>query len=57
MDFMKTIIHAIKTWIKEDAFTAIDALEIVTNMNLIEPLAAADDTIYTAPDGTIYTLE
>lgn len=54
--FMETIIYAIKAWVKNDAFTADDALELAAEMDMIEPLAAADGTIYTAPDGVIYTL-
>lgn len=54
--FMKTIIHAVKTWVKNDAFTADDAFEIVTGMDVIEPLRAIDGTIYTSPNGEIYTL-
>lgn len=54
--FMETIIHAIKSWVKYDAFTADDALEIAMEMNVIEPLRAVDGTIYTAPNGDIYTL-
>lgn len=54
--FMETIIHAIKSWVKYDAFTADDAFEIVTEMDFIEPLRAVDGTIYTSPNGEIYTL-
>ena len=54
--FMETIIYAIKSWVRHDAFTADDALEIVLEMNYIEPLADANGSIYTAPDGVIYTL-
>ena len=55
-NFMKTIIHAVKTWVKNDAFTADDAFEIVSEMDVIEPLRAVDCTIYTSPNGEIYTL-
>lgn len=55
-NFMKTIIHAVKTWVKNDAFTADDAFEIVVENGVISPLAAVDGTIYTSPDGEIYTL-
>lgn len=54
--FMETIIHAVKSWVRHDAFTADDAFEIAMEMNVVEPLRAADGTIYTAPDGAIYTL-
>ena len=54
--FMEIIIHAIKSWVRHDAFTADDAIEIITEMNVIEPLRAIDGTIYTAPNGDIYTL-
>lgn len=54
--FMETIIHAVKTWVKNDAFTADDAFEIVVENGVISPLAAVDGTIYTSPDGEIYTL-
>ena len=54
---MKTIIHAIKLWVKNDAFTADDGLDVLIDANCIEPLAAVDSTIYTAPDGVIYTLD
>jgi hypothetical protein len=54
--FMETIIHAVKSWVKYDAFTADDAFEIVMEMDIIEPLRTIDGTIYTAPDGAIYIL-
>ena len=54
--FIETIIHAIKSWVKYDAFTADDAMEIAMEMNIVEPLRAIDGTIYTAPNGDIYTL-
>ena len=53
---MKTIINALKLWIKHDAFTADDALNIVADIGASEPLMASDGTIYTSPDGDIYTL-
>ncbi len=53
--FMITIINAIKSWIYNDAFTADDAFELAVEMEVIEPLAAKDGTIYTTPDGVIYT--
>jgi hypothetical protein len=59
-NFMKTIISAIKYWVKDwvknDAFTAEDALDIALKGNFVEPLAAVDGTIYTTPNGDIYTL-
>ena len=54
--FMETIIHAIKSWVRHDAFTADDAMEIAMEMEVIEPLRAIDGTIYVSPDGDIYTL-
>ena len=54
--FMETIIHAVKSWVKYDAFTADDAFEMVMEMDVIEPLRAIDSTIYTSPNGEIYTL-
>lgn len=54
--FMETIIHAVKSWVKNDAFTADDAMEIAIEMDVIEPLRAIDGTIYTSPEGEIYTL-
>ena len=54
--FMETIIHAVKSWVKYDAFTAEDAMEMVMEMDVIEPLRAIDGTIYTSPEGEIYTL-
>lgn len=54
--FMETIIHAVKSWVKNDAFTADDALELAIEMDVIEPLRAIDGTIYTSPEGEIYTL-
>ena len=54
--FMETIIHAVKTWVKYDAFTADDAFELIIEEEILEPLRAEDGTIYTAPDGAIYTL-
>lgn len=53
---IETLINAVKSWVKHDAFTADDALDMATEMNVIEPLRAIDGTIYTAPDGAIYTL-
>ena len=55
-DYIKTIINAIKLWIKQDAFTSDDALKIVADIGVVEPLMTADGTIYTSPDGDIYTL-
>lgn len=54
--FIETIIYAIKSWVKHDAFTADDAFEIAMEMGVIEPLRAIDGTIYTSPNGDIYTL-
>lgn len=66
--FMETIIHAlkswlkndyfhtIKSWVKNDAFTDDDAFEVAEEMTLIQPVRAKDGTIYTAPNGDIYTL-
>ena len=54
--FIETIIHAIKSWVKYDAFTAEEAMEIAMEMDIVEPLRAVDGTIYTAPNGDIYTL-
>ena len=45
-----------KTWVLNDAFTADDALEFMIEDNIIEPVCAADGTIYTAPNGDIYIL-
>jgi hypothetical protein len=55
-NFMTTIIHAVKSWVKNDAFTADDAMDIVTEIGVIEPLRAIDGTIYTSLNGDIYTL-
>lgn len=55
-NFMTTIIHAVKSWVKNDAFTADDAMELAIEMDVIEPLRAIDGTIYTSPEGEIYTL-
>lgn len=54
--FIETIVHALKSWVKHDAFTADDALDVAADMGVVEPLRAIDGTIYTAPDGAIYTL-
>jgi hypothetical protein len=54
--FMETIIHAIKSWIKYDAFTADEALETAIELNIVEPVRAVDGTIYTSPEGDVYTL-
>jgi hypothetical protein len=54
--FMKTIINAIKSWVRHDAFTADEALDMAIEMGFVEPLAAVDGTIYTSPNGEIYTL-
>ena len=54
--FMETIIHAIKSWIKYDAFTADEAMEMVIEMDVVEPLRSIDGTIYTSPEGDVYTL-
>ena len=56
-NFMKTIINALKFWIKHKAFTVDEAIEVTAEMGIIEPLMAIDGTIYTAPDGAIYTLD
>ena len=53
---MKTIINAVKLWIQQDAFTADDAFNIVADIGAIEPLMAADGTVYISPDGDIYIL-
>jgi hypothetical protein len=53
---METIIHAVKTWVRHDAFTADDAFEVVMELGVIEPVRATDGTIYTSPNGDIYTL-
>lgn len=55
--FMETIIHAVKSWVRHDAFTADDAFETVIENGVISPLAAVDGTIYTSPNGEIYTLD
>lgn len=54
-EFMRTIIYAIKSWVRNDAFTADDAFSLLEN-DFIEPVRAADGTIYTAPNGDIYTI-
>ena len=54
--FMETIVHAVKSWVENDAFTADDAFEMAMEMNIVEPLRAVDGTIYVTPDGVIYTL-
>ena len=54
--FIETIVHAIKSWVKNDAFTADDAFELAMEMEIAEPLRAVDGTIYTSPEGEIYTL-
>lgn len=54
--FIETIVHAIKSWVRHDAFTADDAFELAIEMGIVEPLSAIDGTIYTAPNGDIYTL-
>ena len=55
-DYMKIVIAAVKSWVRHDAFTADDALEVVDSMGVIEPLRATDGTVYTSPEGEIYTL-
>ncbi len=54
--FMETIIYAVKHWVRHDAFTADDALDIAIEIGSVEPLAAVDGTIYTSPNGEIYIL-
>lgn len=54
---MKTIINAIKAWVKNDAFTADDALEAAIEMEVIIPVMSVDGVIYTSPEGDIYTLD
>ena len=56
LNFMETIIYAIKSWVKNDAFTADDALEVILEDGFIKPMRAIDGTIYTAPNGDIYIL-
>lgn len=55
--FMETIIYAVKLWVRHDAFTADDALDIMLEMKVIEPLADTNGFIYTSPNGEIYTLD
>ena len=54
--FIETIISALKTWVRHDAFTADDAFELAMEMEVVEPVRAVDGTIYTSPEGEIYTL-
>ena len=54
--FMETVISAVKSWVKHDAFTADDAFDIAMELDVVEPLRAIDGTIYTSPEGEIYTL-
>lgn len=35
----------------------ISAVEIVAEMGIVEPLRASDGTIYTSPEGEVYTLK
>ena len=56
MDFIKSTINAIKSWVKYDAFTADEALEIIIEENIIEPFAESDGSIYKSPTGEIYTI-
>lgn len=55
--FMKTIISAVKSWVKNDAFTADDALEVAVETGFVTPLAASDGAIYTMPNGDILTID
>lgn len=55
--FMETIIHAVKSWVRNDAFTADDALELAMEMEFVAPLTASDGSIYTMPNGDILTLD
>lgn len=57
LKFMETVISAVKSWVRHDAFTADDALEVAIDTNFIKPLAASDGTIYTSSTGDIYTLD
>ena len=54
--FMETIIYAVKHWVRHDAFTADDALDMIFEMKVIEPLADTNGSVYTSPDGDIYTI-
>ena len=54
--FIETIISAVKLWVKNDAFVADEALDIVLDAGVVEPLRATDGTIYTTPDGVIFIL-
>lgn len=56
LSFIKTIISAVKSWVRNDAFTADDALDIAVETGFVEPLTASDGSIYTSPKGEIYTL-
>ena len=56
-NFIKTIISAVKSWVKNDAFTADDALDIAIESEFVKPLANSDGTIFTSPKGEIYTLD
>lgn len=57
-DFMKTIISAIRYWIRENFKVATDddIMDVLTEMNYIEPISASDGSIYTNNDGEIYIL-
>lgn len=55
-NFLETVVKAIMSWVKHDAFTAEDAMELALELDVIEPLRAIDGTIYTSPEGDIYTL-
>lgn len=56
LEAIKSLFREIKIWVKHEAFTADDALDIIIEMDLVKPVCSADGTIYTTKDGTIYTL-
>lgn len=55
---MRTIISAIKYWIRENFKVATDddIMDVLTEMNYIEPISASDGSIYTNKNGEIYIL-
>ena len=57
LNFMETIIHAIKSWVKHDAFTTEDAIEILADNDFIQPFADVTGTVYTSANGAIYTFD
>lgn len=59
-NFMETIIYAIKSWVRYDAVTKEEALDIAMDLlletNVITPITIQENKIITDSQGRIYSL-